>query len=152
MKSTKLSKNERLRLILVKPWWKRTGMEGRRLKRALRPFFANIEVDQGCHLWKGAVHDSGYGAVKFTGRFYYSHVLMWMAMMGPIPRLAGEMAELDHLCRDRLCCFLDHIEPVTAQVNSLRSNSPGSIAWRKKHGLEPDEVTMEVCLRLGSEQ
>jgi hypothetical protein len=47
-----------------------------------------------------------------------AHRYGWKTLVDP--DLADEL-QLDHLCRNRLCVNPDHLEPVTAAVNSQRA-------------------------------
>lgn len=77
------------------------------------------EPNSGCWLWLGALASGGYGVswVVGAGRQRASHRVAYEALVGPVP--VG--LELDHLCRTRSCCNPLHLEPVTHQVNVLRS-------------------------------
>lgn len=85
-----------------------------RLMRRVR-----IEDTSGCWIWlgprtrKGA---SGYGASRLNGKTMVSHRVAYELLRGSIP----DGYDLDHLCRNRLCCNPDHLEPVTRSVNLRR--------------------------------
>ena len=66
----------------------------------------------GCHIWLGTHTKDGYGIYKGKA----AHKLAWEEANGPVPQ--GRF--LDHVCRRRLCCNPDHLEPVTQSVNELR--------------------------------
>jgi hypothetical protein len=84
-----------------------------RLERLSMP-----EPNSGCVLWLGHIDKYGYG--RFTasasrqGRV--AHLVAYETYVGPVP--VG--MELDHLCRNRACRAVWHLEPVTHQVNLLR--------------------------------
>ncbi len=81
-----------------------------------------IDADGDCWEWTGAKHESGYGRYRMggrDGRFWYVHRLVWELLVGPIP----DGLHIDHLCRNRLCCNPDHLEPVTPAENTRRSPS-----------------------------
>jgi hypothetical protein len=63
--------------------------------------------DSGCWLWAGRRNAKGYG----PHRRAYEHIV------GEVP---GGL-QLDHVCRVRWCINPEHLEPVTAQENVLRS-------------------------------
>lgn len=70
-----------------------------------------------CHIWTGAgVKDDGYGRIRVAGKTLLAHKVRWELERGPVP----EGRELDHLCRQRACSNLEHLEPVTRAVNLRR--------------------------------
>jgi hypothetical protein len=84
----------------------------------LEKILARIDVNEhGCWLWQGALTGGGYGNVRYDGRVYTTHRVVYAAIVGHLP------AELDHLCRERSCCCPDHLEPVTRSENTVRGNS-----------------------------
>jgi hypothetical protein len=81
-----------------------------------------IQIDpvSGCWLWKLALNRDGYGCAQFKGRSYLAHRMMYEMLVGPIPR----GLQIDHLCRIARCVNPEHLEAVTARVNTFRSESP----------------------------
>lgn len=70
-----------------------------------------------CWIWTGATNGVGYGRMSMPPKSYaYAHRVWFEQLRGPIP--AG--LQLDHLCRNRLCCNPDHLEPVTNAENTRR--------------------------------
>lgn len=83
--------------------------------------------ENGCWEWVGAVNpQTGYGQTWEDGVCLTPHRMMYQRTKGVIP----EGLEIDHLCRNRLCCNPDHLEAVTARVNIARSNAPNAVAGR----------------------
>lgn len=70
----------------------------------------------GCWEFTGAKHSGGYGQVRWQGRTAYVHRLAYELLVGPIPN----RMQIDHLCRNRACCFPNHLEVVTAAENTRR--------------------------------
>lgn len=56
-------------------------------------------------------NENGRAVLRYVHRVAYQH------LVGPVP----EGLQLDHLCRNRGCFNPEHLEPVTAQENILRS-------------------------------
>ena len=79
----------------------------------------------GCVEWTGPRDRYGYGSfsVVVDGRRRYtgSHRVSWLAFKGDIP---GELV-IDHLCRNRLCINVDHMDLVTSLENVQRGDRVG---------------------------
>lgn len=77
-----------------------------------------------CEPWQGRIRADGYGTlgVKMAHRAVYER------LVGPIP----DGLELDHLCKNRACVNVQHLEPVTRGENIARSDV-GRANRRKTH-------------------
>jgi hypothetical protein len=69
-----------------------------------------------CWEWKGARNSSGYGVIHFRGKTQGAHRVAYELTQGKIP----EGIELDHLCRNRVCCNPVHLEPINHNENMRR--------------------------------
>lgn len=92
-------------------------------------FMAKVEVTPtGCWEWQGVITPKGYGYFR-DGKMVSAHRWSFCHFVGPIP----DDLQVDHLChtddqecpggdtcRHRRCVNPSHLEPVTAQGNSLR--------------------------------
>lgn len=87
-----------------------------------------VVLNNGCRIpvskrWPGRslklTHD-GYTQVTVDGRRGRAHYIAWVLANGPVP--VG--LTLDHLCRNRPCCEVTHLEPVTMSENVRRGNLP----------------------------
>jgi hypothetical protein len=58
-----------------------------------------------------------------------AHKQVWERAHGPVPK----GWTVDHLCRNRRCIRLDHLEAVSHRINTLRGNAASSINARKTH-------------------
>ena len=114
-----------------------------RIRRSLVP-------DGECMVWAGHRNRKGYGMVR-VGRHGIdrtnreAHLAWWLAHGREIP--TGK--ELDHLCRNRACVRLDHLEAVTHRENVLRGASPAARQARQthcKHGHRLDEKNTWVSV------
>ena len=85
------------------------------------PFWPRVERrgPDECWPWTGGVNSNGYGRVTIAARAQQAHRVAYESLVGSIP--SG--LELDHLCRNRLCCNPSHLEPVTHRENMLRSTA-----------------------------
>lgn len=88
-----------------------------------RPFeerlWSRIDFDASCWVWTGTIKGTGYGVIGRGPRgagCIRVHRAVWELLVGPIP----DGLEIDHLCRNRVCCNPDHLEPVTRAVNNAR--------------------------------
>jgi hypothetical protein len=78
-----------------------------------------MEVVGECVLWTGGYNHLGYGQKWHPVRrcSTMAHRVLWELTYGALP----DEIQLDHLCRNRGCVNLDHLEPVTVRENRLRS-------------------------------
>lgn len=78
--------------------------------------FINVK-ENGCWEWTGQMHNTGYGVFNVHSEPILSHRFSYEYFnKTTIP----ECLELDHLCRNRICCNPDHLEAVTRQINIQR--------------------------------
>ena len=114
-------------------------LTGKHLKKLL----SRCEEDpSGCLIWTGANSGGGYGNISITidkKKYWFSpHRAIYLLTVGPT-----EM-ELDHLCRNRMCCYVQHLAPVTSAENPRRGKSPSAINRRKTHCVNGHEFTSET--------
>jgi hypothetical protein len=90
-----------------------------------------------CWVWTGQVNNKGYGLVCATGRKRAVHVVVYELAIGPVP----EGLELDHLCRNPLCCRPgEHTEPVTHAENQRRMGEALTHCRRAGHPYTPENT------------
>ena len=90
-----------------------------------------------CIPWLGSLFPNGYG--RLDGRV--AHRVIYEALIGPVP----EGLQLDHLCRNRACVNVNHLEPVTQRENIRRGSRPNQTHCKRGH-----EYTPENTYRRGS--
>lgn len=73
--------------------------------------------ETGCIEWQGSL-SKGYGSISWRGRHWRCHIALWVVEHGPLPE--GDWT-LDHLCYNRRCVNLEHLEPVTRAENTMRA-------------------------------
>lgn len=85
-----------------------------------------------CHIFSGSLMTGGYGMVG-SGKGKETilvHRYVWEQTRGPIP--AGIF--IDHQCRNRACCNIQHLRLVTPRVNATEnSNSVAAICKARTH-------------------
>ena len=69
-----------------------------------------------CHVWIGARSRTGYGYLRVGDRSVRAHRFAWEHVHGPVP----DGLELDHLCRNRACVRVSHLEMVERAENLRR--------------------------------
>jgi hypothetical protein len=72
-----------------------------------------------CWIWQRSLNNKGYALARRDGRTRAMHRWYYEQVHGPIP----ESKQLDHLCRQRACVRVDHLEVVTHAENLQRGNS-----------------------------
>ena len=106
--------------------------------RAYQRMLTRCVADGECLVWTGARNPDGYGRKKVGGRSaMLVHRLAYEVEVGPIP--AG--MEVDHLCFNRACVCIEHLEAVTTKVNAERR------AARQTHCKHGHEFTPENTYR-----
>lgn len=84
-----------------------------------------------CIDWAGRIDRWGYGR---KGNLL-AHRVAYEEQVGPIP----EGLQLDHLCRNRACVNVAHLEPVTHRENQLRGRSFSAVNAAKTHCVQGHE-------------
>lgn len=77
----------------------------------------HVREDGDCLTWTGSIQTKGYGSTTDGfGRSTLAHRRAWIAANGPIP----DGLTVDHLCMNKRCVNVDHMEVVTRSENSRR--------------------------------
>lgn len=84
-------------------------------------------LGRSCIKWEGEINAQGYGVVSCDKKRRGAHRVLWERTHGPLPN--GLV--LDHLCRNRACVNLSHLEVVTNKENVLRGISFAAINSKK---------------------
>lgn len=90
-----------------------------RVKVEDRGYKVNGEVSP-CHIWQGRDSGNGRGGgyprMEIDGGTVAVHIAIFVNENGIIP----PKKQIDHLCRQRMCCNEDHLEMVTHKQNQKR--------------------------------
>jgi hypothetical protein len=105
-----------------------------------------------CDLWAGPTNSQGYGImkVKYDGVWHTKNA--HRAIYEAYNSIADGLV-VDHLCRNRLCIRVDHLEAVSNHENVLRGNSGKHMAQRT-HCPKGHEYTADntIALKNGSRE
>jgi len=104
------------------------------------------ENENGCHVFRGeTARNQGYGRFYLNGKDHFAHRYCWEKEYGEIP--TGLV--VDHICRNRACCNVDHLRIVEQRVNALENNDGVSaINAAKTHcpqGHAYDQANTGIC-------
>lgn len=72
-----------------------------------------------CVIWLGAQDGHGYGQINVNGMPIKAHRIAWQLQRGEIP---ADLT-IDHLCTNRLCQNVEHLELVTRAENGRRGSA-----------------------------
>lgn len=97
-----------------------------------------------CWIWTGSTTRGGYGQHWNGIKQRKTHAMGYELLVGPIP----PGLELDHLCRVRVCCNPQHLEPVTGLVNQARGHTViarnlAKVACDNGHGFTPGNTYLD---------
>jgi hypothetical protein len=110
-------------------------------------FWRKVRIGDGCWEWQGAPNRNGYGRYREHARRQgMAHKVAYEAMVGPVP---GDR-NLDHICRNRACVRLSHLQIVTGRMNTLRGIGPTAVNARKTHCPQGHEYSPENTYRYRS--
>jgi len=91
----------------------------------MRRIIHNVEVvekghDTACWEWQGgtsgdseSTRGHGYGRISVHGHMAAVHRVMWSLVHGYLPA----KKQIDHKCKNRLCCNPQHLQMVTHKQN-----------------------------------
>lgn len=111
-------------------------------------FWAKVDKTGECWLWLGLLNGKGYGTgfrVSKERRSVLAHRWAWEMAHGPIP----EGLEIDHLCRNRACVRLDHLEAVEHAINVQRGLK-GVLYTHCKQGHPMITANLKISRRTGA--
>ena len=83
--------------------------------------FSKTKIVGDCLEFTSSVQTGGYGQMGVNGKIFLTHRLAYEWTIGPIP----DGLELDHICKNKKCMNVDHLEPVTHQENLIRRGMKG---------------------------
>ena len=72
-----------------------------------------------CIIWTGFIHPDGYGMIYREGKTFKAHRYLFEQSYGYIDK----RLVLDHLCRNKACINLKHLEVVSIAENTRRGKS-----------------------------
>jgi len=99
----------------------------------------NFYNNTPCWEWQAGLSHNGYGIFKLKRKMWRAHRLSYTLHKG---NLIKEL-QLDHLCRNRVCCNPKHLKQGTAKVNILRGESFSAVNARKTHCKRGHEFTKD---------
>lgn len=111
------------------------------LQKSWERFNSYMQIPEtgSCVNWLAYVSEQGYGTFSFRKKVVKAHRWIYELEMGPIP----EGTEIDHLCRNRACVNVNHLEAVTHQENVLRGEGLAAKEARQTHCPHGHEYTSE---------
>lgn len=110
-------------IVAAWPEFDRLALRGRLEARSVIDSAPNLITGTQCRVWCGATQTDGYGIYRAHQERFRAHRLMLVAHgVYDRPDLV-----VNHLCRNRACVEVSHLELVTQRVNILTGTSPSAI-------------------------
>lgn len=86
----------------------------------LEKIITHSAPSKGCRIWMSTIQN-GYGLIHINGKHRRAHRWLYEFFNG---KLAKKL-DIDHLCSNRRCIRLGHLEPVTRSENIQRTYDRG---------------------------
>lgn len=93
-----------------------------------------------CILWFGSRGKGGYGQRRFRGISTSAHRAAWIEAHGPI----ADGLEVDHLCNERRCVNIEHLQLVTHAEN-MRLAAARRTTCKRGHSKPPGSC--RACIK-----
>lgn len=104
-------------------------------------FWSKVDKSGDCWMWMSSRSPQGYGTFRFEGKTKSAHRLVYQQEV----RELRPDEHLDHLCRNRGCVRIAHLEVVSNSENTRRGYASRGHC-RNGHPKEGNEVCRE-CQR-----
>ncbi len=83
-------------------------------EQSVTAFWSKARKSKACWTWIGAINSDGYGTFRFDGHNICAHRVAWFLTYGFWPAI-----ELHHICTNRRCINVRHLQDVTRKENIL---------------------------------
>lgn len=91
------------------------------LERARNNFLNRVTPgDDGCWVFDGPINSGGYATTTLRGTTHNAQRAAWLLFVGAIP----PGMQVDHVCRNRLCVRIAHLQLLTPSQNVARRIAP----------------------------
>ena len=102
-------------------------------------FYEKTEWKEECLIWTAAKDSGGYGCLTVKGKHWRAHRFIYSILKNGI----DSKLTIDHLCRNRSCVNIQHLEQVSVGENVLRGISSPAQNARKTQCIHDHEFTPE---------
>ena len=89
-------------------------------ERRIKAFYDFLVPNGDCLEWRGYCTEKGYGRTSFLGLLVLVHRLHWFIIFGEWPK-----GELDHLCENKACVKVSHLQDLSARKHAL-------VSWERR--------------------
>jgi hypothetical protein len=115
----------------------RDGISVRYIPPVEERFWSRVDFTESCWVFTGFRDKGGYGRFTIGKKTHFAHRWAYEYLIGDIP--SG--LQIDHLCRNRGCVNVFHMEPVTSRENTRRGNAISVRMAAKTHCVRGHSLT-----------
>jgi len=89
--------------------------EARKLADRIKQRTSSLQDKNGCLKWIGSINSRGYGNIRYKGKTFQVHRIVYKIYKGRFP----EHLYIGHRCNNKSCVNPDHLYPCTHKQNIL---------------------------------
>lgn len=94
-----------------------------------------VKLSNGCLQYNGSCSIWGYGQTSIGRKTLHAHRVIYEQLVGPV----SKDLVIDHLCKNKQCVNIEHLEAVTCRENLMRGDTLAAKNASKIHCIRGHE-------------